>query len=118
MDTTLSTRFSVPEGERWLSTFGPMFRLTNRHWLNKDLMIGSRLELFANILAMTDPFVTVDWKVNFDIRLSRRFTLGFETWLIYDPTVWFDRSETDKTQVRKTQFQQSLMLRFVYRITN
>lgn len=118
MDTTLSTRFDIPAHEHWLSTFGPMARLDNRHRLTKDMFLRSRLEIFANILAMKDPFVAVDWRVNLDIQVTRYFTLGLETWLIYDPTIWFDKSDTDKTQVRKTQFQQSLMLRFVYRITN
>jgi hypothetical protein len=120
MDTTLNWRFGVPANQHWLEAFGPMAMLENRHKLTKDMTLGSSLELFANILAMREPFVTVDWKVNLDIRLTRYFTLGFETWLIYDPTAWFDATTSDGTltKVRKTQFQQSLMLRFVYRITN
>jgi hypothetical protein len=118
MDTTLSTRFSIPAHEHWLSTLGPMVRLDSRHRLTKDVSLRNRLRLFANILEMHEPFVTVDWRVNFDIRLTRHFSLGIETWLIYDPTELFDKSETNPTKVRKTQFQQSLMLRFTHRFTN
>ena len=119
-DTTLSTRFDVAPNEHWLSTFGVMLRLDNRHLLTKNLSLRNRLNLFANILEMKDQFVTVDWRINFDIRLTRHFTLGLETWLIYDPTVWFDKTLADETieRERKTQFQQSLMLRFSYKIAN
>jgi hypothetical protein len=117
MDTNLSGRFGIPAGEHWLETFGPIAMLTNKHKLTEDATLSSRLELFGNILEMGDPFITVDWKVNLDVRITRHMSLGLETWLIYDPTIWFDQ-EGSTEKVRKTQFQQSLMLRFVYRITN
>jgi hypothetical protein len=120
MDTILSRNFSVPANERWSATFGPSAMFENKHKLTQDISLGSRLELFADILAMHDPFVRVDWKVNFDIRLTRNLTFGFETWLIYDPTDLFNKTNEDGSieKVRKTQFQQSLALRFVYRIDN
>jgi hypothetical protein len=115
MDTTLNGRFSVPTGQHWLSTLGPEVRLDNQHQLTKDIYLRNRLNLFANMLELGNSFVTVDWRVNFDIRITRYFSFGIETWLVYDPTILFDKSDTDKTQVRKTQFQQSLMLRFTHR---
>jgi hypothetical protein len=113
-DTLLSTRFGIEPGKHWLATFGPMAMLTNKHRLTQNSTLSSRLELFADILKMGDPFVTVDWKLNLDFRLSRYFTLGFETWLIFNPN---ERFGENKDQYR-AQFQQSMMLRFVYRITN
>jgi hypothetical protein len=120
LDTTLSRNFSVPANEHWSATFGPSAMLENKHKLTQDISLGSRLELFANILEMHEPFARVDWKVNFDIRLTRNLTFGFETWLIFDPTDLFNETTADGTivKVRKTQFQQSLALRFVYRIDN
>ena len=123
-DVELGTRFGVPEGEHWLSTFGPMAMLENRHQLTPDLLLRSRLEPFVNLLAMHEShddgfnsFFTVDWKLNLDIRLSRLLTFGFELWWIYDPTVWFNipNAEPDALQrTRAQQFQQTLMLRLVY----
>ena len=120
-DTSLNRNFSVPVGEHWLSEFGFSLRLDSRHRLTNDIILRSRLNLMANLLEMGEPFITVDWRVNFDIRLYRHFTLGLETWLLYDPTELFPKVDSNGDvigRVRKTQFQQSLMLRFTYRITN
>ncbi|MCL2683252.1 MAG: DUF3078 domain-containing protein [Bacteroidales bacterium] len=119
-DTILSGRFGIHPHEHWLQTFGPMAMLTNKYRVNEDIALGSKLELFANILDMKDPFVTVDWKVNVDFRLSRYFTLSFESWLIYDPNVFFDRDRKGNPvpEQRRWQYQQSWMLRFVHRFTN
>jgi hypothetical protein len=117
MDRNLNHRFGVDSGKHWLSTVGPMVMLENRYKLTSDITLGSRLELFGNILEMHDPFITVDWKVNLDIRLTRHFSLGLETWLIYDPNTFFDIKDKPGEQERRWQFQQSAVLRFVYRIT-
>ena len=131
MDTTLSLRFNVPRNKHWSATVGPTVLLNNRHRLNQDITLGSRLELSADLLEMKDPFVRVDWRLNLDIRLSRYFTLGFESWVLYDPNEFFtiDRKGNSIPNVtinskgeeipgrRRVQYQQSWRLRFVYRIT-
>ena len=118
MDTLLLERFSIPVGKHWLSTFGPMLRFNNLHRINDNLSAGSRLELFANMLNVYEPFVTVNWRINIDIRLSRYFSVGFETWLIYDPTELFVDTEKTDQICRKWQIQQRFMLNFTYRMTN
>ena len=128
MDTTLSTRFDVPAGQHWAASFGPLIRLNNRHQLTKDILLRSRFESFANILAMHDPFVRVEWQVNFDIKVNRYLTLGFEPWFIYDPTEWFDKLDSDgkhvldedgkRVRIRSARYRQRFVLTFTYRITN
>ena len=127
-DTTFNSRFGVQPGQNWLATFGPMAMLENRHPLTKDITLSSKLEPFANILVMHEPFITVDWKVNLNIRITRQVSFSFETWLIYDPTMWFDKVDSNgvfvlcpegkRIKIRSTQFQQSMRLRFTYQITN
>ncbi|MDR0436797.1 MAG: hypothetical protein LBH22_00690, partial [Bacteroidales bacterium] len=120
-DTTLSTRFGIEPNEHWLQTFGPMAMLTNRYKVNEDITLRSKLEVFVNLLEMKEPFVTVDWQFNIDFRLSKYFTLSFESWVIYDPNVFFAtnrKGDVLDRPHRRVQYQQSWMLRFVHRFTN
>lgn len=111
----------------WLHTFGPMVQLENTHNLTDDITLSSNLMIFADILHMHNPFVLFDWRLGIDIRLTRFFSLGLETWIIYNPNTFFNtrlRRDSDGNPIpfaeptRRWQIQQSLMFRFTYRITN
>ena len=125
-------RFGVDTTNGWLQTFGQMVQLENRHNIRSNITLTSNLMLFLDNLHMDQPashFLLLDWRVGVDIQLTRYFSLGFELWTIYDPNTFFDRDRDgvsfnleDPTDfsvlTRQWQFQQSLMFRFTYRITN
>ncbi len=119
-DTALSPRYSVPVGEHFLTTFGPMAMLTNKHQLTKDVALNSTLNVFANLLEMDAPFVTVEWKLNVSYQITKYLSFSFETYLISDPTAKFARINPDGTtsMVRKVQFQEIMGLKLTYKIAN
>jgi len=120
---SVKERFGIDTNEHWLHTFGPMAQLENTHNLTNDVTLRSNLLIFTDILHMDDPFILFDWRLGIDIRLTRLFSLGLETWIIYDPNTFFPARFNDSAHVfesprRRWQIQQSLMFRFSYRITN
>ncbi|MCL2417329.1 MAG: DUF3078 domain-containing protein [Bacteroidales bacterium] len=118
---SVKERFGIDTNEHWLHTFGPMIQLENRHNLTNDITLNSNLMIFADILHVDNPFILFDWRLGVDIRLTRLFSLGLETWIIYDPNTFFStrmNGEPFVEPTRRWQFQQSLMFRFSYRITN
>jgi hypothetical protein len=119
-DTNIKKTFGVPIDAHWASTFGFLVQMENSIRLPNNISLKSNLTLFLDYLTMTEmeKSFLMDWKFNFDIRLSRHFTLGFETWLIYNPNEFFSKNRRGEDIERKPkwQFQQSLMLRFVYQI--
>ncbi|MCL2414397.1 MAG: DUF3078 domain-containing protein [Bacteroidales bacterium] len=111
----------------WLHTFGPMAQLEITRNLANNITLSSNLMIFADILHTADPFVLFDWRIGLDIQLSRLFSLGLETHIVYNPNTFFDtrlRLDSDGNPVRfaeprrRWQIQQGVLLRFTYRITN
>jgi len=127
---SVKTRFGVDTTTGWLQTFGPMVQLENVHPLRHNVTFNSNLMIFADLLHMhSGNFVLFNWEFGFNIQLTRYFSLGLETGIIYNPNTFFDRDRngvsfnpddpTDFSVLRRRwQFQQSLMFRFTHRITN
>ncbi|MCL2413208.1 MAG: DUF3078 domain-containing protein [Bacteroidales bacterium] len=105
----------------WLHTLGPMAQLEISRNVTDDIALNSNMMIFLDCLHMNEPFVLFDWRLGINIRLSRFFSLGLETRIIYNPNTFFDtrlNGDPFPELTRRWQIQQSLMFRFTYRITN
>jgi len=105
----------------WLHTLGLMAQLENTHNLTSSIRFSSNLMVFADVLHRSEPFILFDWRFGIDVQLSRLFSLGIGTHVIYNPNVFFNtrlNGDPFPGPTRRWQFQQGLMFRFTHRITN
>ncbi len=120
LDTSLSTKYGISQGNHELSRFGPMAMFVNKHQLTKQVLLESKLTLLADLLNMKEQFVSAEWNIGVNVALTQRMRVKLLMDLKYDPKVMFDKTLSDGTieKVRRIQLRESIFLNFVYNLSN
>lgn len=119
-DTSLGVYYGILPNEHTFSQFGPMAVLINKHQITPYIALNSKLNLLANVLEMEEQFVSMEWNLGLNIKLTRHLSVNILMDLLYDPKVMFDKVLSDGTieKVRRFQLRESVFFNFVYKITN
>ena len=94
-----------------LFQFGAQVKLNFKTSLNDVLKYETQLVLFTDYLNRPFRYNRVNWDNKISWQVAKYFSIGLNTWLIYDPVVMIDGRD-------KIQFKEFFSINFTYLISN
>lgn len=117
-----ATEEELESGEGYKASrfeFGTQLKIDVKVNVNDSFKYTSQLVLFSNYLDNPQN-IRVNWDNRIEWKLARFFSLVVATNLIYDDTVWIEKTHDDGsvTYCKKVQFKEALTFGFAYSIAS
>ena len=94
-----------------LFQFGAQMKVNFKTSINDVLKYETQLVLFTDYLNKPFRYNRVNWDNKISWKVAKYFSIGLNTWLIYDPVVMIDGRD-------RIQFKEFFSINFTYLITN